>query len=247
MEVLLSKDIQNWWQIHRPYIRSWEQFRKQFIEDFGDQNRAIKAEQAIASLTQAPNETFQQLFLRFTKLMSHVKPEKSESSKLYILRSSLKPELRAACMSVNTIADLKRLCQEYEGMQVMYEAKENKQKKTDRVATIDVTLSSELENMSVDYWNNEVEWNIMSDEDRAFVISENLDKRKAAMNQSWTKEQKRDWLAKQICWNCGKTGQCDKKWIPHCVRCGNKNANNSKECLKCAGNDKPSLSSGAQQ
>ncbi|KAL7050237.1 hypothetical protein ACKWTF_004001 [Chironomus riparius] len=109
MEILLAKELQGWWQLHRPKITSWTQFRVQFLEDFGDHNRVIKAEQSIANLTQKADESFQQLFLRFTKLMSRVKPEKSEADMLYILRSSLKPELRAACMSVTSIADLKRL------------------------------------------------------------------------------------------------------------------------------------------
>jgi len=246
MEILLSKEMQNWWQLHRPKIYSWEQFRKQFLEDFGDHNRVIKAEQAIASLKQGADETFQQLFLRFTKLMSRVKPMKSEADQLYILRSSLKPELRTACMSVTTMAELKRLCQEYEGMQSMYTAKESKQvqHQSNKVCSIETPSPMEIDN--VDFWNNEIEWNDMVDEeDRTLVINEYLDKRKTAMNQSWTKDQKKEWLTKQICWNCDSKGhlqgQCNKPWIPHCVKCGNKSVSKSKECSKCSGNTRPSM------
>ncbi|XP_070506630.1 uncharacterized protein [Chironomus tepperi] len=252
MEILLSSEMQNWWQLHRSRIHTWEQFRKQFLEDFGDHNRVIKAEQAIASLTQGPDETFQQLYLRFTKLMSRVKPVKSEADQLYILRSSLKPELRTACMSVTTMTDLKKLCQEFEGMQSMYTAKESKQSnpKPNKICTID--NASHMDVDSVDFWNNEIIWNdMMDEEDRTLVINENLDKRKTAMNQSWTKEQKKEWLSKQTCWNCDckghLQGQCNKSWTPHCVKCGNKNASNSKECPKCSGNMRPSVSGGAGQ
>lgn len=247
MEILLSREMQSWWQLHRPNINSWEQFRMQFLEDFGDHNRVIKAEQAVANLKQGSDETFQQLFLRFTKLMSRVKPEKSEADKLYILRSSLKPELRAACMSVTTISDLKRLCQEYEGMQKMYSFKEMKSN-VEKVCIID--KSSQMETDEPDFWNNEVEWDAtIDDEDRTLVIEENLEKRKTAMSQAWSKEQKKEWLSKQICWNCdGKghlQGQCNKNWIPHCVKCGNKKSKNSKECPTCSGNANPSGSRGA--
>ena len=248
MEILLSKDIQVWWQLHRSQIHSWEQFKKQFIEDFGDHNRVIKAEQEIASLRQKPEETFQQLFLRFTKLMSRVKPEKSETDKLYILRSSLKPDLRSACMSVTTITDLKRLCQEYEGMQKMYSVKESKQR-SEQVCVIEKSSPMEIDDF--DYWNNEIDFTIMDEEERILVINENLQSRKIAMSNSWTKEQKKDWLSKQICWNCDAKGhlqgQCDKNWTPHCVKCGNKTVRNSKECPKCSGNTTPSVSGGARQ
>lgn len=94
MEVLLCKELQVWWKIHRPRINSWVQFKSQFVEDFGDHNRAIKAEQAIANLSQGDSENFQQLFLRFTKLMSHVKPEKSEAEIIHFKNIF---ETRASC------------------------------------------------------------------------------------------------------------------------------------------------------
>jgi hypothetical protein len=152
-------------------------------------------------------------------------------------------------MSVTTMADLKKLCQEYEGMQTMYTAKELKQpqQNINKVMAVDNTGSMEVD---VDFWNNEINWNDMMDEDdRALVINENLDKRKSAMNQSWTKEQKKEWLSKQICWNCESIGhlqgQCNKNWTPHCVKCGNKKVSNSKECQKCSGNVRTSMSGGA--
>jgi len=250
MEVLLSKEMQSWWQLNRGKLNNWLSFRSQFIEDFGDNNRAIKAEQALANLTQGDNESFQQLFLRFTQLMKHIKPEKSPSDMLYSLKSSLKPELRTACLNAPTIAELKKLCQDFEGMEKVNVSR-NRQYRNNKVNTIDDQSAMEVDEKSIDFWNNEVNWNdVTEDEDRTFVIEENLDKRKTAMNQRWTREQRKEWLANQLCFNCDVKGhlqgQCDKNWKPHCPKCGNKNANNAKECVNCAGNGSSSTQTGAQ-
>lgn len=249
MEVLLSKEVQCWWQLHRPYINTWLQFRQQFLEDFGDQNRVIRAEQEIANLTQGENESFQQLFLRFTKLMNHVKPVKPVSDQLYILKSALKPELRGACMSVTTIAELKKRCYEYEGMDRMHLLKDSKLK-TIKFNKINV-IEEPKTKMDCDFWNNEAELNMITEEvDRLLVIDETLDKKKMAMSQSWTKDQKREWLSKQSCYNCDAKGhlqgQCDQKWKPHCVKCGSKQVSSIKQCTKCSGNGNPLVLKGAQ-
>lgn len=155
-------------------------------------------------------------------------------------------------MSATTILELKQICQIFEGMEKMYVAKESKQK------TLKVNTVNSIENPSsldadekVDYWSNEIDWDCISDEnDRVLVINETFDKRKNAVNQKWSKEQKQEWLASQMCWNCERKGhlqgQCDTKWQPHCVKCGNKSVNNMKDCSKCSGNVKPSVSKGAQ-
>lgn len=250
MEVLLSKEIQSWWQLNRSKLNNWQSFRSQFIEDFGDNNRAIKAEQALANLAQGDNESFQQLFLRFTQLMKHIKPEKSPSDMLYSLKSSLKPELRTACLNAQTIAELKKMSQDFEGMEKVNMAR-NRQYRSNKVNAIEDHSAMEVDEKTVDYWNNEVNWNDMTeDEDRTFVIEENLEKRKTAMSQRWTKEQKKEWLTKQLCFNCDVQGhlqgQCDKTWKPHCPKCGNKNANNTRDCVNCAGNASSSTQTGAQ-
>jgi hypothetical protein len=253
MEVLLSKDLQCWWQTNRVKITDWTQFKRQFLEDFGDHNRAIKAEQAIASLAQQQGESFQQLFLRFTKLMGHVKPEKSEEDKLYILKAALKPELRSACMTATTIAELKKLCQIYEGMAKMYISREtmvNQKGNVNNVNMINNDINPKNDENNIDYWNHEVDWQgINDDDDRIFLINDNLEKRKQAMSQKWTKEQKQEWLAQQTCYNCNRKGhlqgQCDIKWTPHCVKCGNKNVNYAKDCTQCSGNGPTSGRGGA--
>jgi len=254
MEVLLSKDLQCWWQTNRVRIVDWNQFKRQFLEDFGDHNRAIKAEQAIASLAQLPGESFQQLFLRFTKLMGHVKPEKSEEDKLYILKAALKPELRSACMTATTIAELKKICQIYEGMAKMYISKEtttgSSKGNIHGVNMISNDSKLKIDESGIDYWNNEIDWRIINDDDdRIFLINDSLEKRKHAMNQKWTKEQKQEWLAQQTCYNCNRKGhlqgQCDIKWTPHCVKCGNKSVNNTKDCNQCSGNGPTSGTGGA--
>lgn len=254
MEVLLSKDLQCWWQTNRVKIADWSQFKCQFLEDFGDHNRAIKAEQAIASLSQSSGESFQQLFLRFTKLMGHVKPDKSEEDKLYILKAALKPELRSACMTATTIAELKKICQIYEGMAKMYISKEAIQSNTkinaNSINMINNDTAVKGEEETTDYWNNEVDWQgIQDEEDRVFIINDSLEKRKQAMNQVWSKEQKKEWLSQQMCFNCNRKGhlqgQCDIKWTPHCVKCGNKSVSQTKDCLQCSGNGVSSGRSGA--
>jgi hypothetical protein len=247
MEVLLSKEIQPWWQVNRPRINNWEQFRVQFLEDFGDQNRAIKADRAIANLSQGKDETFQQLFLRFTKLMKHAKPEKSDEDKLYILKSALKPALRSACMTATTLAGLKRMSYEFEGMEQMYHTKESNN--VYQINTVDMTeMQNEIEKKN--YWDNEIEWNNVPNDDRLLVIEENLEKRKLAMSQQWTKEQKAEWLRNQLCFNCDKKGhlqsQCDKQWTSHCVKCGTKGVT-VRDCNKCLGNASTSTGKGASR
>ena len=112
-------------------------------------------------------------------------------------------------------------------------------------------MAMEVDNEPIDFWNNEVDWTeVMDDEDRIFVIEENLDKRKTAMSQKWTREQKKEWLMNQLCFNCDAKGhlqgQCDKPWKAHCARCGNKNAHNVRDCTSCSGNGNTSMLGGAQ-
>ena len=249
MEVLLSQDMQSWWSLNRGKLDSWLKFKLQFLEDFGDNNRAIKAEQELANLAQGDNESFQQLYLRFTKLMKHIKPEKSPADKLYSLKASLKPEVRAACLTAPTIADLKRICQEFEGMEKVNLARK-RQFKANKVNMLESCSAMEVDDKPIDYGNNELNWNeLIEEEERAFVSEENLEKRKTAMSQKWTKEQRKEWLSKQLCFNCDTKGhfqsQCDKPWKPHCAKCGNKNANNIKECNICSGNANSSIQNGA--
>jgi hypothetical protein len=249
MEVLLSKDLQGWWSINRGSLNSWQAFKLQFLEDFGDNNRAFKAEQALANLTQGEKESFQQLFLRFSQLMKHIKPEKTPSDKLYSLKSSLKPELRAACLTASSICELKRMCTEFEGMEKVNLSRQQ-QIRTTKVNVIENSPMMEVDEKPVDYWNNEMNWtDCIEEEDRAFVIDEYLDKKKTAMSQKWTREQKKEWLKNQLCFNCDVKGhlqgQCDKVWKPHCAKCGNKNVNNVRECQNCSGNANSSMQNGA--
>lgn len=246
MEVLLSKELQNWWQIHRPNILTWTQFRTQFLEDFGDRNRAIKADREIANLAQQQNETFQQLYLRFTRLMSHAKPEKSESDKLYILKAALKPEMRAACMYASSLAELKKMCTTFEGMSTIY---------TSRIASSTKNcvnlIQEEVEKNHFeekDYWDNEIEWSSVPEEEKVLLMEENADQRKKAIRNQWTKEERKEWLKQQLCYNCNTKGhlqgQCDKPWMLHCVKCGTKGID-FKKCRKCTGNDTASTTKGA--
>lgn len=237
MEVLLSKEVLCWWQVQRPIVRTWEHFKKQFIEDFGDQNRIIKAERELANLTQGENESFQQLLLRFTRLMNHIAPAKPESAQLYILMAALRKELRASCASARTMAELKRLCLSAEGMEKARVSSVNAHK---------VNMVSDSNNNAItkDYWNEEIELQQITEEtDRVLVIDEMLNNKKMAMSQGWTKEQRLKWLNEQVCWNCERKGhlqsQCDENWVQHCARCGNKQVKGSKDCPKCLGKDPP--------
>ena len=251
MEVLLSKNVQGWWRVYRPNIKTWEQFKRQFAEDFGDQNRVIKAEQEIANLTQGMDESFQQLFLRFTKLMGYIKPAKSLTDQIYILRSALKPVLRTACMTATSIAEIKKICNEYEGMEKIHMSRKSGLKTGEKVNIVESRSETEMET-DRDFWNNVAEFDkIGDDEDVIMVIDEVVDKKRTAMIQQWNNDKKREWLSKQLCWNCDTRGhlqgQCDKKWIPHCVKCGNKQVATTRDCNKCQGNGQPLTPTGAQR
>jgi hypothetical protein len=227
--------------VHRVNLKTWEQFRRQFLEDFGDQNRAIKAERELANLNQGENETFQQLFLRFTRLTSQVRPVKSTVDQLYILKSALKLNLRAACMSMTTISDLKRMCNEYESIDRM--------KNIEEVQKVNIVQCENDAEETMEYWNHEAELcQITDDIDKLLVIEEVTNKKKLAMTQDWSKDQKKQWLKEQICWNCDSKGhlqgQCDKKRQQHCVKCGNKKATSVKNCPKCSGNVEPLMQKG---
>ena len=251
MEVLLSKNVQGWWRVYRPHIKTWDQFKSQFIEDFGDQNRVIKAEQEIAKLAQGPDETFQELFLRFTKLMGYVKPPKSLSDQVYILRSALRPSLRTACMTAQSIAEIKRICYEYEGIDKMSSSRKTSTKFVDKVNVVELDNVTGME-IDHDFWNSVTELdNISDDDDVVMIVDEIMDKKRTAIMQQWSDEKKREWLGKQLCWNCDVKGhlqgQCNKKWIPHCAKCGNKQAASIKECSSCSGNGKTLTQQGAQR
>lgn len=106
----LRESAQTWYENHAPTFTSWLEFRRQLLEDFRNSERKEKAEIALQSRAQKPNESVSMFVEDMTRLFRRADPGMSEAKKVRHLMRGVKEQLFAGLVRSppTTVADFVR-------------------------------------------------------------------------------------------------------------------------------------------
>ena len=94
----LEDYARTWYENHEPSITNWQEFQRQLRETFRNPERKEKAEQALQSRVQKPNESVAMFVEDMSRLFRRADPGMDETKKVRLLMRGVKEQLFAGLM-----------------------------------------------------------------------------------------------------------------------------------------------------
>ncbi|KAK8775852.1 hypothetical protein V5799_030802 [Amblyomma americanum] len=89
----LEDSAKTWFENHESAIPTWQDFRRQLLDTFGSNERKERAEVALQSRAQRPNESVAMFVEDMTRLFNRADPTMSETKKVRHLMRGVKEQL----------------------------------------------------------------------------------------------------------------------------------------------------------
>lgn len=94
----LEDSARTWFANHEPSITTWQEFQRQIRDTYSSPARKERAEQALQSRVQKPNESVAMFVEDMSRLFKRADPGMTEAKKVRLLMRAVKEQLFAGLM-----------------------------------------------------------------------------------------------------------------------------------------------------